>query len=142
MPSTPLTTTSMVNGAFEITTQANILRETASASGTVDGNYLTSTVWPNSITAQAMAVKPITQHHDQIIFHFGWIDYGLFVALLGISTLIGIFYGFFSKHKQNNIAEYIFGGRTMKILPVATSMIASSVKPIECCVLKRTHALI
>lgn len=58
---------------------------------------------------------------------FGTIDYAFFVGLLAVSALIGVYYGFFSKHKQNNTSEYILGGRTMKILPVATSMIASLV---------------
>lgn len=95
----------------------------------------TSSALPNLIkTTTAAASNQIIQNNtvaaaddDQIIFHFGWIDYGLFVALLGISTMIGIFYGFFSKHKQNNISEYIFGGRSMQILPVAISMTASLV---------------
>lgn len=126
-----MTTTASINGAFAVATQPNIVRETSSASETVHGNYVSSTVWPISINTETMTVKPIAQHHEQIIFHFGWIDYSLFVALLGISTLIGIFYGFFSKHKQNNISEYIFGGRTLKVLPVATSMIASWVKSME-----------
>lgn len=108
------------------TTQANILQQESTTAFNVDANHLTT--WPNSIKTTTMS-NQIT-HNDidnQIIFHFSWFDYGLFVSLLGISTLIGIFYGFFSKHKQNNISEYILGGRSMKILPVATSMIASLV---------------
>lgn len=111
---TTTTTATSVNSVIESTTQA------------MDGNHQTSNVWPNLIKTTTMA-NQITPNNDQINFHFGWIDCGLFVALLGISTLIGVFFGFFSKHKQNNISEYIFGGRSMKILPVATSMIASLV---------------
>lgn len=114
MPSTSTTTTTA--NAIEYTTP--VFR--------TDDNNLTSTVWPNLIETTTMA-NQITHNNDQILFHFGWIDYGLFAALLGISTLIGVFFGFFSKHKQNNTSEYIFGGRSMKILPVATSMIASLV---------------
>lgn len=107
-----------VNDVIESTTQAKILSEST--------NYMTSTVWPNSIKSLTIP-KQITSNDEQIIFHFGWLDYGFFVGLLGMSTLIGIFYGFFSKHKQNNVSEYILGGRSMKILPVAISMIASLV---------------
>lgn len=64
---------------------------------------------------------------ENFVFHFSWLDYGFFVGLLGLSTLIGIYYGFFSKHKQNTTSEYILGGRTMAIIPVATSMIATLV---------------
>lgn len=103
--------------AQESTTQTNISPEVS----TTDGNYLTSTVLHNLINATKRA------QDEPVVFHFGWPDYAFFVGLLGISTLIGVYYGFFSKHKQNNTAEYIFGGRSMKILPVATSLIASLV---------------
>ncbi|XP_055316602.1 sodium-coupled monocarboxylate transporter 1-like [Sitodiplosis mosellana] len=87
-------------------------------------NYLISTVRDNLINA--------SEQHQQddvnnFVFHFSWLDYGFFVGLLSISALIGIHYGFFSKHKQNNTDEYILGGRSMKILPVATSMIATHI---------------
>lgn len=87
-------------------------------------NYLISTVRDNLINAASVENEnQVNNFH----FHFGWLDYGFFVGLLSISALIGIYYGFFSKHKQNNTAEYILGGRTMKILPVATSLIATLV---------------
>lgn len=122
MPSIATATMSStgINGVVE---QANIPQESTTVFQ-ADGNHLTSTVWPNAMETTTMFDQ---NAGDPVTFHFGWIDYGLFIALLGISTLIGIYYGFFSKHKQNNISEYILGGRSMKILPVATSMIASSV---------------
>ncbi|OXU29062.1 hypothetical protein TSAR_015177 [Trichomalopsis sarcophagae] len=54
---------------------------------------------------------------------FGWIDYLLFGSLLGLSLLIGIYFGFFSK--QDSVNEYLFGGKTMGYIPVATSILAS-----------------
>lgn len=109
-----------INGVVE---QANIPQETTTVFQ-ADGSHLASTVWPNAMETTTMFDR---NAGDPVAFHFGWIDYGLFIVLLGISTLIGIYYGFFSKHKQNNMSEYILGGRSMKILPVATSMIASLV---------------
>ena len=53
---------------------------------------------------------------------FGWTDYLLFVGLLGLSLLIGIYFGFFSK--QDSASEYLFGGRHMSYMPVATSILA------------------
>lgn len=103
--------------AIEITTPMSIVSEIS----TTASNYLSSTVVPNFMKADNRT------QDEQVIFHFGWLDYGIFIALLGMSTLIGVFYGFFSKHKQNNTNEYILGGRSMKIIPVATSLIASSV---------------
>lgn len=84
-----------------------------------NNNYRTSTTLDNLINATQQI------HGEHFVFHFGWLDYGLFVGLLTLSALIGIYYGFFSKHKQNNTSEYILGGRSMDILPVATSMIAT-----------------
>ncbi|KAL7288197.1 hypothetical protein TKK_0017749 [Trichogramma kaykai] len=54
---------------------------------------------------------------------FGLTDYLLLGGLLGLSLLIGIYFGFFSK--QNSTDEYLFGGKHMGYLPVGTSIIAS-----------------
>lgn len=62
--------------------------------------------------------------HDPLIRFTGF-DYFFFVVLLGLSILIGFYYGFVSKHKQNNASEYIMGGRSMNIVPIATSLVAS-----------------
>ena len=54
---------------------------------------------------------------------FGWTDYTLFSSLLGISVLIGIYFGFFDK-KQDNTTEYLLGGKTMSCFPVSMSLVA------------------
>ncbi|XP_014217853.1 sodium-coupled monocarboxylate transporter 2-like [Copidosoma floridanum] len=54
---------------------------------------------------------------------FGWIDYTVFSSLLGISIIIGIYFGFFSK--QDTVHEYIYAGKTMSYLPVAISGLSS-----------------
>lgn len=56
--------------------------------------------------------------------YFTWIDYSLFSLVLLVSVLIGIYFGFFGK-KQDNRQEYIHGGRSMKVLPIAASLIAT-----------------
>lgn len=86
-------------------------------------NYLTST------TVRDNLINATTNQDDvnNFVFHFSWLDYAFFLGLLSLSTVIGIYYGFFSKHKQNNTNEYILGGRSMKIVPVAISMIATLV---------------
>lgn len=53
---------------------------------------------------------------------FSWTDYILFGSLLGFSLLIGIYFGFFSK--QDSVNEYLYGGKTMGYIPIATSIIA------------------
>ena len=60
---------------------------------------------------------------QQIIF--SWIDYSVFSSLLGISLIIGIYFGFFSK--QDTTTEYLFGGKTMAYVPVAVSLLSRSV---------------
>lgn len=62
---------------------------------------------------------------DLIMTQFQWYDYILFLAMLGLSVMIGLYYAFCSKHKQNNIKEYIMGGNTLKSLPVAVSLVSS-----------------
>lgn len=59
------------------------------------------------------------------LIRFTGFDYFFFIALLVLSTLVGFYYGFVSKHKQNNTSEYLMGGQTMKIVPIATSLVAS-----------------
>ncbi|XP_055642492.1 sodium-coupled monocarboxylate transporter 1-like [Toxorhynchites rutilus septentrionalis] len=58
------------------------------------------------------------------------VDYVIFVVLLAISALIGVYFGFISKIKQNNVEEYLLGGKTMAKIPVAASLIATSVSGI------------
>ncbi|OAD59039.1 Sodium-coupled monocarboxylate transporter 2 [Eufriesea mexicana] len=61
---------------------------------------------------------------------FGWTDYSLFSGLLGISVLIGIYFGCFSK-KQDNTTEYLLGGKTMSCFPVSMSLIASHISAVS-----------
>jgi len=44
--------------------------------------------------------------------------------------LIGIYFGFISKKKQNNTKEYLLGGKQMNFAPIAASLIASHVSGI------------
>lgn len=53
---------------------------------------------------------------------FGWIDYMLFGCLLGLSLLVGFYFGFCSK--QNTTNEYLFGGKAMGYIPVSISLLA------------------
>lgn len=53
-----------------------------------------------------------------------WYDYILFSLMLFISAVIGIYFGFFAK-KQSTSKEYLMGGKEMKVLPIAISLVAS-----------------
>lgn len=51
-------------------------------------------------------------------------DYAVFVVMLSISTGIGVYFGCFGQNEQST-EEYLLGGRQMKTLPIAISLIAS-----------------
>lgn len=53
---------------------------------------------------------------------FGFIDYIMFLLMLFVCILIGLFFGFYSKAKTPQ--DYLMGNRSMKILPIALSLLA------------------
>lgn len=71
------------------------------------------------------ASTPTTLLSSRPEMHFSFLDYVLFVGMLLLSTIIGIYYGFVAKTKQNTVKEYLLGGKTMHILPISVSLIAS-----------------
>jgi Na+/proline symporter len=54
---------------------------------------------------------------------FGWLDGGFFILMLLLSTLIGVYFGFWGK-KEDSPHEYLLGGKAMNTLPVAVSLVA------------------
>ncbi|XP_054091956.1 sodium-coupled monocarboxylate transporter 1 [Zeugodacus cucurbitae] len=63
-------------------------------------------------------------------FTFGSVDYVVFVLMLAASAAVGIFFGFFSKSK-NTTDEYLMGGKRMKIIPIAISLVASQLSALS-----------
>lgn len=63
-------------------------------------------------------------------FTFGNVDYFVFVLMLGASAAVGIYFGFFSKSK-NTTDEYLMGGKRMKIIPIAISLVASQLSALS-----------
>lgn len=61
---------------------------------------------------------------------FGAADYTVFTVMLGISTAIGIYFGCFGQNSQST-EEYLLGGRKMKTIPIAISLIASQLSGIS-----------
>lgn len=53
---------------------------------------------------------------------FSWYDHCLFAIMLLGSVLIGLYFG--CVKKQVTAADYLMGGKQMKSLPVALSMVA------------------
>jgi solute carrier family 5 (sodium-coupled monocarboxylate transporter), member 8/12 len=58
---------------------------------------------------------------------FSAVNYVVFGAMLAISTLIGVYFGFISKKKQDTTVEYLLGGKEMSFFPIAASLIASHI---------------
>ncbi|CAH4038340.1 unnamed protein product [Pieris brassicae] len=65
------------------------------------------------------------------VVYFNWLDYLVFGAMLGLSALIGIYFAFFAKRKQNTTSEYLMGGKTMGMFPISMSLIASYISGIS-----------
>lgn len=55
--------------------------------------------------------------------YFSAIDYGVFGIMLFVSASIGVYFGYFDK-KEQTTEEYLLGGRKMKTIPIAISLIA------------------
>lgn len=53
---------------------------------------------------------------------FSWPDYLVFVSMLFLCICIGIYFGFIEKSSSES--DYLMGGRTMLIFPIALSLIA------------------
>ncbi|XP_059479015.1 sodium-coupled monocarboxylate transporter 1-like [Neocloeon triangulifer] len=58
----------------------------------------------------------------------GWIDLGMFALMLAMSAFIGVYFGL--SKKQDTAKEYLMGGKSMGMLPVSISLIASFVSGI------------
>lgn len=54
---------------------------------------------------------------------FDLLEYAVFGFMLGISMLVGIYYGCYKKN-QNSINEYLLGGKSMAVIPVTLSLFA------------------
>ncbi|GBP13177.1 Sodium-coupled monocarboxylate transporter 1 [Eumeta japonica] len=59
---------------------------------------------------------------------FTWVDYVVFVLMLAVSAVVGVYWGFMKK--QSTQQDYLLGGRNMKVFPVAMSLVASFVSGI------------
>ena len=78
--------------------------------------------------ASAGSPVGIADRHDVIMVDssnsFQIADYAIFGVTIAISISIGIYYAL-SGSRQRTTSEYLVGGRTMKFLPVAISLVVS-----------------
>ncbi|XP_046660284.1 sodium-coupled monocarboxylate transporter 1-like isoform X2 [Homalodisca vitripennis] len=62
-------------------------------------------------------------------FMFDWVEYSVVVIMLILSLLVGAYYTFLNK--QKTYSDYMLGGRTMGVLPVSMSIVASFISGIS-----------
>lgn len=55
---------------------------------------------------------------------FDLVDSIVFISMLGISALIGIYQYYASRKKADAVGEYLVGGQKMSIFPISMSLIA------------------
>ncbi|KAH8311678.1 hypothetical protein KR044_007448 [Drosophila immigrans] len=63
-------------------------------------------------------------------FTFQVTDYVVFAFMLSISAAIGVYFGFFDK-SADTTDEYLMGGKRMKTIPIAISLVASQLSAIS-----------
>ncbi|XP_044268114.1 sodium-coupled monocarboxylate transporter 1-like [Tribolium madens] len=68
---------------------------------------------------------------EEIFTYFDIFDYIVFGVMLIVSSLIGVYFAFFAKIKQDTTSEYLMGGKTMGIFPISMSLIASYISGIS-----------
>ncbi|KAB0798597.1 hypothetical protein PPYR_09590 [Photinus pyralis] len=68
---------------------------------------------------------------EPVLKYFDIFDYLVFALMLIISALIGVYFAFFAKVKQNTTSEYLMGGKTMGTFPISMSLIASYISGIS-----------
>lgn len=63
-----------------------------------------------------------TVSSNGIVPHFLWYDYVLTLAILAVSSGLGIYFGCCGK-RQSTAKEYLLAGKQMKVIPVTISLI-------------------
>ncbi|XP_065344869.1 sodium-coupled monocarboxylate transporter 2-like isoform X2 [Cloeon dipterum] len=62
---------------------------------------------------------------------FSFLDYFVFCSLMLTSAVIGVYFAFFAKQKQNTTKEYLMGGKNMGIFPITMSLVASYISGVS-----------
>lgn len=110
------TFSSIISSSVSYTTELFSTTEDYTDILTTDSS--SSTAFPENVARTSQS----SHSTDKLLFSF--LDYSLFAIMLGMSALIGVYFGFISKKKQNNTTEYLLGGKKMNFFPIAASLIA------------------
>jgi hypothetical protein len=121
-------TTSEMSSTLETTSEDPEYSSLASSSVAFTTEFFTSFFETTTDKIEYKANEIEFEHEDrkhaEFAQFFSPTDYILFAVMLGLSALIGVYFGFISKKKQNNTAEYLLGGKKMNFFPIAASLIA------------------
>ncbi|BFF88782.1 sodium-coupled monocarboxylate transporter 1 [Drosophila madeirensis] len=116
-----------------------------------------SSFTPTPATMGGPEEKLSVKDLSQTLQHFGVVDYMVFIAMLAVCAVIGIYFGFIEKKQKakkkkggqglackdkagaagveerrgSEALDYLVGGRQMKVFPVALSLVASFVSGIS-----------
>lgn len=55
---------------------------------------------------------------------FDLVDSIVFIGLLGVSALVGVYQCYTSRKKADAVGEYLVGGQKMSVFPISMSLIA------------------
>ncbi|XP_055374974.1 sodium-coupled monocarboxylate transporter 1 isoform X2 [Condylostylus longicornis] len=147
-----ITTTATTNIIKE-SSDENLIQTTTTkipilATSLID-NTLTSTIeTPDFTTIATTTIKNKLSVSDlsSSLQLFGWADYLVFVLMLVVCAMIGIYFGFVEKNKQakrnksnggvqarrgSEALDYLVGGRKMQTFPVSMSLVASFISGIS-----------
>ncbi|KAL5235937.1 hypothetical protein ACI65C_003347 [Semiaphis heraclei] len=109
-----------------------VARETVTAIAPYTARFTLS-----SLSKANRRVRRLRRRHDEvrrpevrdIMEQLNWMaEYAAFIIMLGLSIVIGIYYGFYSK--QNTVNDYLLGGKHMSVFPITLSLIASHISGI------------
>lgn len=79
-------------------------------------------------TTHIFKTTTILNGGEDVLFH--WEDYTVLAAMIGISCIIGIYYGYFGENQITG-DDFLLAGSTMATFPMALSLTASFITAIE-----------
>lgn len=78
-----------------------------------------------AVDATASTVADMASGMFNLDLKFNAVDYIMFIVMMLLSALIGVYYGCYKK--QDSVSEYLHGGKNMGVFPIAMSLISRSV---------------
>lgn len=55
---------------------------------------------------------------------FDLLDYIVFISMLGVSAIVGIYHAWKARKNPDAVSEYLVGGQNMSVFPISMSLIA------------------